>query len=43
MKKSDFITQYNREKAFRLFTLQLLALCAMIATLAAVITHQITH
>jgi hypothetical protein len=43
MKKSDFITQYNREKALRLFFLQLLTLCAMLATLAAVIAHQLTH
>ena len=42
MKKSDFITQYNREKALRLFTLQLLTLCATLATLAAVIAHQVT-
>ncbi len=43
MKKSDFITAYNREKAIRLFFLQLITLCAMLATLAAVIAHQLTH
>jgi hypothetical protein len=43
MKKSDFITQYNREKALRLFFLQLLTLCAMLTTLAAIIAHQFTH
>lgn len=43
MKKSDFITQYNREKAIRLFFLQLLTLAATLATLVAVIAHQITH
>jgi len=43
MKKSDFITEYNREKAFRLFFLQLLTLCATLSMLAAVIAHQITH
>jgi len=43
MKKSDFITAYNREKAIRLFFLQLITLCAMLATLAAVACHQLTH
>ena len=43
MKKSDFITEYNRKKALRLFFLQLLTLCAMLATLAAVACHQLTH
>jgi hypothetical protein len=43
MKKSDFITQYNREKAVRLLFLQLLTLCATLTTLAAVACHQLTH
>jgi hypothetical protein len=43
MKKSDFIIQYNREKALRLLLLQSIALVMILSALAARLAYLATN